>query len=150
GRIPSGEVNDEQDRQFYAVGDEQGEFARSELRRHLGDLPETPCPEEVLRSAAARLRDRPAAPGHPGTVLCACTGFGADGIPESDEELWLTVAAGLVAPATGLPGEADAARFIDGELSREDSILASLCAIQYTDWLAAVVALVRRGPGVLA
>ncbi|MBX6169019.1 MAG: hypothetical protein IRY84_15450 [Thermobispora bispora] len=150
GRIPSEEVNDEQDRQFYAVWDEEEEFALSELRRLLEDLPEPPCPEEELRSAAARLRATLAAPGYPGTVLRACTGFGADGIPESDEELWLTVAAGLVAPATGLPGEADAARFIDGELSREDSILASLCAIQYTDWLAAVVALVRRGPGVLA
>src|SRR5690606_7965718 len=39
---------------------------------------------------------------------------------------------------------------LDGEAGREESALASLCGIEYADWLAAVAALARRGPGVLA
>ncbi|MEW9529087.1 hypothetical protein [Microbispora sp. NPDC049125] len=152
GRVPNVAVNDEQDQELYAAWDEEEAFALSELRRVLDDLPEPPLPAGDLRTAAGRLRTTLTRPGYPGNVLRACAGLDENGLPERDEDLWLTVAAGVVAPISDLPDEEDAARFFDmeGELSHEDSILASLCAIHHADWLAAVTALVRYGPGVLA
>lgn len=152
GRVPSTSVSDEQDEELFAAWDEEEEFALSELRRVLDDLPEPPFPAADLRLAAARLRVTLTQDGYPGNVLRACAGVDDGGLPESDEDLWLAVAAGITAPISDLPEEEDAARFFDmeGELSHEDSILASLCAIHHADWLAAVTALARYGPGVLA
>ncbi|TQS20088.1 hypothetical protein [Microbispora hainanensis] len=152
GRVPNVVVNDEQDQELYAAWDEEEAFALGELRRVLDDLPEPPFPEADLRSAARRLRVTLTRPGYPGNVLRACAGLENGDLPERDEDLWLTVAAGIAAPISDLPDEEDAARFFDmeGELSHEDSILASLCAIHHADWLASVIALVRYGPGVLA
>ncbi|MBP2707157.1 hypothetical protein JOL79_25555 [Microbispora sp. RL4-1S] len=152
GRVPNVVVNDEQDQELYATWDEEEAYALSELQRVLEDLPEPPFPAADLRSAALRLRVTLTRTGYPGTILRACAGLEEDSLPESDEELWLTVAAGIASPISDLPDEEDAARFfdMDGELSHEDSILASLCAIHHADWLAAVTTLVRYGPGVLA
>ncbi|MFC0861990.1 hypothetical protein ACFHYQ_06755 [Sphaerimonospora cavernae] len=162
GRVPNVVVNDEQDRELFAAWDEEEAFALSELRRVLEDLPEPPFPAADLRSAVARLRVTLTRPGYPGNVLRAVAGLDEDlpeggipdagALPDSDEELWLIVAAGIAAPISDLPDEEDAARFfdLDRELSHEDSILASLCAINHADWLAAVITLTRYGPGVLA
>lgn len=152
GRVPNIAVNEEQDRELFAAWEEEEAFALAELRRVLADLPEPPFPAAELRSAAARLRTTLSLPGYPGNVLRAVAGLDEGVLPESDEELWLDVAAGIAAPISDLPDEGDAARFFDltAELSHEDSILASLCAINHADWLAAVIALVRCGPGVLA
>ncbi|WP_433498019.1 hypothetical protein ACQP1K_24390 [Sphaerimonospora sp. CA-214678] len=162
GRVPNVVVNDEQDQELFAAWDEEEAFALGELRRVLADLPEPPFPAADLRSAAARLRVTLTRPGYPGNILRAVAGLdgdlpeggipSADALPECDEDLWLTVAAGIAAPISDLPDEEDAARFfdLDRELSHEDSTLASLCAINYADWLATVIALARYGPGVLA
>ncbi|GAA1289643.1 hypothetical protein Psi02_16860 [Planotetraspora silvatica] len=152
GRVPNVVVSDEQDQELFAAWDEEEAFALSELRRVLDDLPEPPLPVHDLRSAAGRLRVTLTQQGYPGNILRACAGLEDGLLPERDEDLWLAVAAGIAAPISDLPDEEDAARFFDmeGELSHEDSILASLCAIHHADWLAVVITLARYGPGVLA
>ncbi|GAA0407640.1 hypothetical protein Acor_69310 [Acrocarpospora corrugata] len=152
GRVPSAVVGDEQDEELFAAWDEEEAFALGELRRSMADLPAPPCPMDDLSAAAGRLRRTLVQPGFPGNVLRACAGLDDGVLPAADEDLWLAVAAGITAPISDLPDEEDAGRFfeIDGELSHEDSVLASLCAINHADWLAAVTALARYGPGVLA
>src|SRR5690606_12398739 len=89
--------------------------------------------------------------GYPGNVLRACAGL-EDDVPADDVELWLAVVAGVAGPVSDLPEEDDTLEEftdLDGELRREDSVLTSLCPIERVDWLAAVAALARRGPGVL-
>ncbi|WP_308250357.1 hypothetical protein [Sphaerisporangium fuscum] len=151
GRVPGDAVNDELDEGLFASWDEEEAYALSELRRVLADLPEPPFPGVDLSEAVRRLRKTLAEPGYPGTVLRACAGFDDEALPEEDTELWLAVAAGIASPVSDLEDD-DEHRFwdLDGELSQEDSALAALCTIHYADWLAAVIELARRGPGVLA
>ncbi|MEV5411538.1 hypothetical protein AB0K60_22210 [Thermopolyspora sp. NPDC052614] len=153
GRVPGVAVTDEQDDELFAERDEQEAFALAELRRILAELPQPVRPDAELREAAVRLRALLGEPGYPGNVLRACAGFDDEPVPEGDEELWLAVAAGIAGPISDLPEDQDTVEEftdLDAELSTEDSVLASLCAIDYPDWLAAVAALARRGPGVLA
>ncbi|MEV6982864.1 hypothetical protein AB0M95_16605 [Sphaerisporangium sp. NPDC051017] len=151
GRVPGSAVNDELEEGLFATWDEEEAFALSELRRVLADLPEPDLPSDDLRDAARRLRVLLDEPGYPGSVLRACAGIDDESLPENDTELWLTVAAGIASPVSDLQDE-DAHQFwnLQAELSEEDAALAALCTIHHADWLAAVTALVRRGPGVLA
>ncbi|WP_344950603.1 hypothetical protein [Sphaerisporangium flaviroseum] len=151
GRVPSIAVGDELDDGLFASWDEEEAFALSELHRVLADLPEPPRPDGDLETAARRLRAVLAEPGYPGSVLKACAGLDGEPLPESDTELWLMVAAGIASPVSDLQDE-DEHQFwdLEGELSQEDSALAAICTIHHADWLAAVIALARRGPGVLA
>ncbi|MEV7967456.1 hypothetical protein AB0O34_15950 [Sphaerisporangium sp. NPDC088356] len=151
GRVPSIAVGDELDEGLFASWDEEEAFALSELHRVLADLPEPPCPEDDLETAVLRLRAVLAEPGYPGSVLKACAGLDDGPFPESDTELWLMVAAGIASPVSDLQDE-DEHQFwdLEGELSQEDAALAAICTIHHADWLAAVIALARRGPGVLA
>ncbi|WP_433350727.1 hypothetical protein ACQP25_41545 [Microtetraspora malaysiensis] len=152
GRVPSTAVSEEQEEELFAAWDEEEAYALGELRRVLAELPEPPLPAKELRSAAVRLRVTLTEDSYPGNVLRACAGFDDGVLPDRDEDLWLAVAAGIASPVSDLPDEEDAARFfdLDGELSHEDSILASLCAINHADWLATVTTLARYGPGALA
>ncbi|GGL11312.1 hypothetical protein [Planomonospora parontospora] len=153
GRVPGLVVSDEQDEELFAAWDEEEAFALDELRRILTELPDPVRPEAELRAACARLREVLADPGYPGNVLRACAGYGDGPLPADDEDLWLAVAAGIAGPVSDLPEDDDTVEEfadVESELSAEDSALASLCAIHHADWLAAVAALARRGPGVLA
>ncbi|MER6946349.1 hypothetical protein ABT294_20175 [Nonomuraea sp. NPDC000554] len=154
GRVPGFAVNDEQDEELFAVWDEEEAFALSELRRIIGELPMQPdLPIGELRRAGTRLRELLGLPGYPANVLRACAGFDDQPMPDDDEELWLAVAAGITGPVSDLSEEGDTLEEftdLEGELSYEDTVLANLCAIQHADWLAAVAALARLGPGVLA
>ncbi|NUS03122.1 MAG: hypothetical protein HOV97_11210 [Nonomuraea sp.] len=154
GRVPGFAVSDEQDEELFAAWDEEEAFALSELRRIVGELPKPPeLPAPELELAAARLRGLLALPGYPANVLRACAGFDDRPMPDDDQELWLAVAAGVAGPISDLSEDGDVPdEFADleGELSHEDAALANLCAIQHADWLAAVAALTRLGPGVLA
>ncbi|MBB4700828.1 hypothetical protein [Sphaerisporangium siamense] len=151
GRVPGAAVNDELEEGLFATWDEEEAFALSELRRVLADLPEPSLPFAELEAAARRLRAALAEPGYPGSVLRACAGIDDGPLPESDADLWLTVAAGIASPVSDLQDE-EAHQFwnLEAELSEEDAALAALCTIHHADWLAAVTALARRGPGVLA
>ncbi|NUS07920.1 MAG: hypothetical protein HOV97_35755 [Nonomuraea sp.] len=154
GRVPGFAVSDEQDEELFAAWDEEEAFALSELRRIVGELPKPPeLPAPELELAAARLRGLLALPGYPSNVLRACAGFDERPMPDDDRDLWLAVAAGVAGPVSDLSEAADVPEEfadLEGELSLEDSALANLCAIQHADWLAAVAALTRLGPGVLA
>jgi hypothetical protein len=153
GRVPSVVVDDELNEGLFAAWDEEEAFALSELHRVLADLPEPELPLAELEAAARRLRAVLAEPGYPGSVLRACAGFDEEPLPESDAELWLMVAAGIASPISDLEeNEENDHHFwnLEGELGQEDSTLAALCTIHHADWLAAVVELARRGPGVLA
>ncbi|QYC44998.1 hypothetical protein Nocox_37220 [Nonomuraea coxensis DSM 45129] len=154
GRVPERAVHDEQDEELFAAWDEEEAFALAELRRILGGLPGRPEPPVAeLDAAGARLRELLAEPGYPANVLRACAGLDDRPMPRDDRELWLEVAAGIAGPVADLPESGDELlEFADLErrLSEEDLTLANLCAIQHADWLAAVTALARLGPGVLA
>lgn len=154
GRVPGFAVSDEQDEELFSAWDEEEAFALEELRRITDELPKRPeLPIADLERAAARLRTLLAVAGYPGNVLRACAGFDTEATPDDDVELWLAVAAGIAGPVSDLPEEGDLLEEftdLDGEVSREDEIMAHLCAIQHADWLAAVAALARMGPGVLA
>ncbi|GAA2861486.1 hypothetical protein GCM10010517_20150 [Streptosporangium fragile] len=153
GRVPVDAVSEEQDEELVAAWDEEEAFALSELRRILAELPAPERPVRELRAAAARLREVLTRPGYPGNVLRACAGYEGEPLPADDEELWLSVTAGIAGPISDLPEENDRLEVfsdLDHELSHEDAVLAALCAIHHADWLAAVAALARRGPGVLA
>ncbi|MDP9848958.1 hypothetical protein [Streptosporangium lutulentum] len=153
GRVPGVAVSDEQDEELFAAWDEEEAFALSELRRILAELPAPERPAKELKAAATRLREVLAEPGYPGNVLRACAGYEGQPLPADDEDLWLTVTAGIAGPISDLPEEDDDLEEfsdLDNELSHEDSVLAALCAIHHADWLAVVAALARRGPGVLA
>ena len=154
GRVPGFAVSDEQDEELFAAWDEEEAFALSELRRIVGELPKQPVrPDAALQHAALRLREMLGLPGYPANVLRACAGFEDRPMPDDDAEMWLAVAAGIVGPVSDLSDDgATVEEFgdLDGDLSHEDTVLANLCAIQHADWLAAVAALTRLGPGVLA
>ncbi|MFI6508626.1 hypothetical protein ACIBCT_13560 [Streptosporangium sp. NPDC050855] len=153
GRIPGAAVSDEQDEELFAAWDEEEAFALGELRRILAELPAPERPARDLRVAAARLREMLDRPGYPGNVLRACAGYEEEPLPTDDEELWMTVTAGIAGPISDLPEEDDRVEVfsdLEGELGPEDAVLAALCAIHHADWLAVVAALARRGPGVLA
>ncbi|MGW4425556.1 hypothetical protein [Streptosporangium sp. NPDC004631] len=153
GRVPGSAVSDEQDEELFAAWDEEEAFALSELRRILAGLPAPDRPVADLRAACSRLREVLADPGYPGNVLRACAGYEGEPLPVDDEELWLTVTAGIAGPISDLPDDDETPETfgdLDGELSHEDAVLAALCAIHHADWLAVVAALARRGPGVLA
>src|SRR5690606_12662394 len=154
GRVPGFAVSDAQDEELFSAWDEEEAFALEGLRRITDELPKRPeLPIADLERAAARLRTLLAVAGYPGNVLRACAGFDTEATPDDDVELWLTVAAGIAGPVSDLPEEGDLLEEftdLDGEVSREDEIMAHLCAIQHADWLAAVAALARMGPGVLA
>ncbi|GAA0949341.1 hypothetical protein [Nonomuraea longicatena] len=147
GRLPGHAVSDEQDEELFAAWDEEESFALAELRRIVAELPERPeLPMEELTRAAGRLREMLEQPGYPGNVLRACAGFDVRPMPDDDAELWLSAAAGVSAPVSDLTEETDD----PFELGHEESVLARLCSIQHADWLAAVAALARLGPGALA
>ncbi|MBB2913406.1 hypothetical protein FHS43_004710 [Streptosporangium becharense] len=153
GRVPMDVVNEEQDEELFSAWDEEEAFALGELRRILAELPVPERPVRELRAAATRLREVLARPGYPGNVLRACAGYDDEPLPVDDEELWLSVTAGIAGPISDLSEEDDRVEVfadLDHELSHEDAVLAALCAIHHADWLAVVAALARRGPGVLA
>ncbi|MFI6598959.1 hypothetical protein ACIBHX_22095 [Nonomuraea sp. NPDC050536] len=154
GRVPGFAVSDEQDEELFAAWDEEEAYALAELRRILGELPKQPeLPVAELDRAATRLRELLVLPGYPANVLRACAGFADRPVPDDDQELWLSVAAGIAGPVSDLSEDGDTLEIftdLESELSHEDTVLANLCAIQHADWLAAVAALVRLGPGVLA
>ncbi|WP_157249406.1 hypothetical protein [Nonomuraea typhae] len=152
GRVPGHAVSDEQDEELFAAWDEEEAFALAELRRIVSELPKQPeLPEDELERAVARLRDILDLPGYPGNVLRACAGFGERAVPEDDRELWIAVLAGIAGPVSDL-ADPDEDEFgdLDAGPGQDDAALAGLCEIQHADWLAAVAALARMGPGVLA
>jgi hypothetical protein len=150
GRVPMWTVLDESDDEFLAEWAEAEADALAELRDNLSQLPGRPVPETDLLKASARLRtvlgnERPE---WPRDLLAACAGLGEAELPNDDAELWLQVAAGIVAPADELPGSAESdADLAGGYLSRDEEAMVALCALDHYDWLAVSTGIARGGPG---
>ena len=152
GRVPMWAVSDEMDDQFLAEWDAAEAEALAELQAALGELPDRPLPDTDLRGASDRVRAALKQPGWPGELLAACGGVDSRRLPRDDAELWLTLAAGIVSPHDGLDDDDDGGDEPDGpgDLTADDEAMLALCALDHNDWLAAVSALARGGPGIPA
>lgn len=150
GRVPMWAVTDEQDDEFLAEWDAAEAEALAELRNVLGELPDRPRPDKDLRAACERVRVAMTSPGWPGELLAACGGVDPGSLPRDDADLWLTLAAGIVSPQNDLQDdkddEGDEMAGL-GELTEDEEAVVALCALDHNDWLAAVTALARGGPG---
>ena len=173
GRVPMWAVSDEEDDKFLAEWDAAEAEALADLRAVLAELPDRPLPEADLRQACGRIRAVMTEPGWPGELLAACGGVDSQNLPRGDAELWLTLAAGIVTPRDDLADDDDLANDDDDlanddddladddddladdddedepgvELSEDEEALVALCALDHNDWLAAMTALARGGPG---
>jgi hypothetical protein len=163
GRVPMDALLDEQDAEFLAEWAAADSEALSSLQEVLNETGERPLPEDELAAACAAARAAIARHGLTGRLLSACGGAGMSALPSSDVELWLILAAGVVSPAgeavrpmgdgpPELPGTAGppgrtADEFDDDEADEVSRVIGALCALEHVDWLAAVCALARGGPG---
>jgi hypothetical protein len=150
GRVPMWAVSDEQDDEFLAEWDAAEAEALAELQAVLGELPDRPLPETDLREACDRVRAAMKEPGWPGELLAACGGLDSRSLPRDDAELWLTLAAGIVSPRNDLEGDDEDEPAGPGELTEDEEAMVALCALDHNDWLAAISALARGGPGIPA
>jgi hypothetical protein len=167
GRVPMWVLTDEEDEEFLAEWDAAEAEALAELRGVLGGLPERPVPKKDLRAACERIREAMKMPGWPRDLLAACGGVDPENLPADDAELWLRLAAGIVSPQDELArgadedtegdeddedddGYEDEEFQGDYELTADEESMVALCALDHNDWLAAVSALARGGPGTAA
>jgi hypothetical protein len=89
-------------------------------------------PADELAAACVRIRAEVDAQAPPWALVAAAAGWEA-GPPTDDQELWLDAAACLVAPRGDVPLHPDQ--------------MARLGAMEFDDWLAAVIELTRSGAG---
>lgn len=135
---PAWRVLDEEDEEFLAAWEEADRVARAELDRVLAEVGDRPCPTDELAAAAARLRAELAGDRGFGRLLAASAWLDPDEPPTDEAEWWLAHAQGTFAPS-GEPPE-----------DEEMEALSAWFALQHADWLAAVAALARGGPGTSA
>jgi hypothetical protein len=153
GRVPMWAVSDEEDDKFLAEWDAAEAEALADLRTVLAELPDRPLPEADLLRASGQIRAVMTEHEWPAELLAACGGVDSQNLPRGDAELWLTLAAGIVTPRNELTPRNDLADDDDGgnepgvELSEDEEALVALCALDHNDWLAAMTALARGGPG---
>jgi hypothetical protein len=165
GRIPMDVLLDEKDAEFLAEWAAADSDALTALQAVLDEVGERPLPADQLAAACGAARDAIAQPGLTGRLLAACGGADERSLPGGDVDLWLTLAAGVVSPAGEAmgtaaaggppePGHDDAAEPgpAPGESDDDDTdtvsrAIGALCALEHIDWLAAVSALAKGGPG---
>lgn len=94
---------------------------------------ERPRDDAALAAAAAALRELEDNDDWPYDVLWAAGGLDDGELPDDDEEMWLTLAAGVVAPRDALPLDPDHE--------------AAWAALEPADYAGAVIELVRAGTG---
>lgn len=162
GRVPMWAMADEEDEEFQAEYEAVEAEALAQLRDVLSGLAKRPVPGKDLRAACERIRDTMKSPAWPRDLLAACGGVDPQSLPPDDTELWLKLAAGIVSPQDDV-ARADAADeeqadiddeerdlLADYELSDDEESMVALCALDHADWLAAIAALARGGPGTSA
>jgi hypothetical protein len=170
GRVPMWAVSDEEDDKFQAEWDAAEAEALADLQAALAELPDRPLPEADLRRACGRIRAVMTEREWPAELLAACGGVDSGKLPHGDAELWLTLAAGIVAPRSDLADDDDLADEdddladddddladedddlmdedeLDADLSADQEAMVALCSLDHNDWLAAMTALARGGPG---
>ena len=170
GRVPMDVLLDEQDAEFLAEWAAADSGALTALQEVLDEVGERPLPADQLATACGAARAAITRRGLTGRLLTACGGADERALPSSDVELWLTLAAGVVSPAgegvgpaAGRPPEPEgepAGRPVpprwpeapgptpdDDDADEVSRVIGALCALEHVDWLAAVSALARGGPG---
>ena len=135
GRVPMDALLDEQDTEFLAEWAEADAEALTALQVVLDEVGERPLPLGELAAACVAARAAIAGGGLTGRLLAACGDTSDRPRPAPDPEWCLTLAAGVVSPA----GDT-----IDADVS---AAISALCTLEHADWLAAIAALARGGPG---
>jgi hypothetical protein len=140
------EPGEDEDAAWEEIEEELAAWAENEaaawsvVQDALEDVPRT-READALAGAAARLRDREDNDEWPYDALWAAADLDDGDLPDDDEELWLELAAGIVAPHGDLPVDVDTA--------------AAWASLEPADWAGAVIELVRgdigqpAGPGTL-
>jgi hypothetical protein len=134
GRVPMTELLDEADEDFVAEWDAAEQAAANEMRELLAELGERPRPDGELKAACRVLRSALQRGGPTADLLASSGGVDPSNLDVNDAELWLSLAAGVVNPVGEPPESA-----LDEELS--------MMALDHEEWLEAVAALARSGPG---
>lgn len=134
GRVPMDELLDETDEEFFAEWDAAEQAALDELRDILAEVGGRPRPDAELHAACGGLRTALIRGGWPANLLRAGGGVDPSDLDSDDERLWLRLAAGVVSPVDEPPED------IPVELL-------SATALDHEEWLEAVTALARGGPG---
>jgi hypothetical protein len=148
GRVPIWTVLDEVDEEFLTEWAEAQADALAELRENLSDLPSRSVPQAELQTVCAHVRRVLQRSAWPRDLLAACGGVRPGALPADDAELWLRLAAGIVAPEDELPPK-QKGRTATGEydLTEDEESMVALCALDHYDWLAVATALASGGPG---
>ncbi len=139
GRVPMNELLDEADEEFFAEWDAAEQAALDELREILAEVGERPRPEADLKAACRDLRTALMRGGWPADLLGAGGGVNPSNLDPDDAQLWLRLAAGVVSPVDEPP-----------ESTLDDELSLSAIALDHEEWLEAVAALARGGPGTRA
>lgn len=137
GRTPMWAVDDEDTDAFLAAWDEAEADAANILRKELSSLPAPPCPTGDLRDECARLRTILPDAGWPYDLVRAAGGVDAEALPDDDEELWLTLASGVVSCRDEPPGDDD----------ETVPLHSAWFALDHAAWIGVVATLARMGPG---
>jgi hypothetical protein len=137
GRVPMEELLDEADEDLFAEWDAAEQAALDELRDILADVGDRPRPDRDLATVSRNLRIAMRRGGWPADLLRAGGGVDPNSLDPDDEQLWLQLAAGVVRPVDDPPDE----------IPLDDL---SATALDHEEWLWAVEALARGGPGTSA
>lgn len=137
GRVPMSELFDEADEDLMAEWDAAEQAALDELQDILAEVGERPRPEAELHAACQGLRTALQAGGWQVDLLQAGGGVDPSNPDTDDQQLWLRLAAGVINPVGDIPDD------IPGEEL-------SAMALDHEEWLWAIEALARGGPGTSA
>jgi hypothetical protein len=134
GRIPMNELFDEADEDFTAEWDAAEQAALDELQDILAEVGERPRPDAELRAACQPLRAALRRGGWGIDRLRAGGGVDPNNLNPDDQQLWLQLAAGVVNPMDEPPEDIPVEEL-------------SAIALDHEEWLWAIEALARGGPG---
>jgi hypothetical protein len=134
GRIPMNELLDEADEDLFAEWDAAEQAALDELQDILDEVGERPRPDAELETACRSLRVALQDGEWPADLLRAGGGVDPRNLDPDDQQLWLRLATGVINPVEEPPED----------IPVEDL---SATALDHEEWLWAVEALARGGPG---
>jgi hypothetical protein len=134
GRVPMNELFDEADEDLMAEWDAAEQAALDELHDILAEVGERPRPDAELHAACQSLRTVLQRGGWRVDLLRAGGGVDPSNLDPDDQQLWLRLATGVINPMGDIPDE------IPGEEL-------SAIALDHEEWLWAIEALARGGPG---
>ncbi len=134
GRVPMNELLDEADEDLFAEWDAAEQAALDELEDILDEVGERPRPDAELEAASRSLRIALERGGWPADLLRAGGGVDPRNLDLDDQQLWLRLATGVVNPVEEPPEDIPVEEL-------------SATALDHEEWLWAVEALARGGPG---